>query len=268
MSNRLAVTVRTGWATLQREWLSFRINRFLHVHALLMLAIGVLALIAPPEAGAYGGSWWLFNGTTYVASISALLLGLSSAQAEVDEFPLLFTQPIALSGWVAGKFGALLTVTFSAALLLVFPIAFAFGFSAVVFGSALGAAMVTCLWAWLGAALGLSIEDPVRGLIAALLAWFVLIFGFDLGLILLGGSSWVRANPGAWVSAMMASPMDAYRVGLLFALEGVAFSGADLHPLTRWWLRNPLLWMTLCLGGWSVLALIVALRAARQRRAR
>ncbi|HTO04938.1 MAG TPA: hypothetical protein VL069_14600, partial [Opitutus sp.] len=103
MTSAAPATPRVMKATLAREFLSYRINRFLHLHVGLMLAIGALALLAPPQAAAAGTAWWVLNGVIYVASLSALLFGLSSAQAEADEFALLFTQPLKVSTWVAGK---------------------------------------------------------------------------------------------------------------------------------------------------------------------
>jgi ABC-2 type transport system permease protein/Cu-processing system permease protein len=257
---------RTLGATFARELLSYRINRFLHAHVLLMLGIGVLALIAPPEAGATGTAWWTLNGVIYVASLSALLLGLSSAQAEQEEFPLLFTQPVRLGAWVAGKCLGAAAVMLPSAVCLFLPSVWSNGVQSLAFGAALAAAAVSLLWAWLGLALGLWIEDGVRGLIAALVLWCVLLFGVDLALVLAGGTEWARAHPAIWVAVMMASPLDAYRVTLLFVFEGAAFSGAKLNALTAWWLAHPALWLGICLGLWLAVAFGGAWIASCRRR--
>jgi hypothetical protein len=253
-------------ATLSREFLSYRINRFLYVHVSLMLAIGLLALIAPPEAAAPATAWWVLNGVIYVASLSALLLGLSSAQAEADEFSLLFTQPIELRWWVAGKCLGLVGVLAPAALLLVLPTLITSGASALLFSAAVAAAGVSVLLSWIGLALGFWIHDPVRGLIGALVTWCVLLFGFDLALILVGGSEWIQAHPAFWVAGLMVSPLDAYRVTLVFTVEGAAFSGANLDTLTRWWLEHARLWFVVCLAFWCVAALGLAAGGAARRR--
>jgi hypothetical protein len=265
MSAPVATSSRTLRATFARELLSYRINRFLHLHVVLMLAIGVLALVAPPESATTGATWWTLNGVIYVASLSALLLGWSSAQAEADELPILFTHPVRLGAWVAGKCLGAAAVVIPAAALLFLPTVFSAGVTPLAAGATLAAAGVSLLWSWLGLALGLWIEDGVRGLIAALVMWCVLLFGVDLGLMLAGGSEWVRANPGVWVAAMMASPLDAYRVTWLFLFEGAAFSGAQLDALTAWWLAHPALWLGVCLGLWCVAAFGAALRGAGRR---
>jgi hypothetical protein len=253
-------------ATLAREFLSYRINRFLHLHLALMLTIGALGLLAPPEAAASGATWWMLHGVIYVASLSALLLGLSSAQAEAEEFPLLFSQPLPLGSWVGGKCLGLLGVAVAAAILLVGPALVATGGSGLLLLAGAAAGAVTALWAWIGLALGLWIQDPVRGLIASLVTWVTLLFGVDLLLILVSGADWVQASPAPWVAALMLSPLDAYRVTLLFVVERAAFSGAELHPLTRWWLDHAGMWLAICLAGWSACAIAAAVRGAVRRR--
>lgn len=268
MSALAVPAARIVSATCAREFLSYRINRFLYLHGALMLTIGALALLAPPEAAATGAAWWVLNGVTYVASLSALLLGLSSAQAEAEEFTMLFSQPLRPELWVCGKCLGLLAVAVPAAALLVLPSLFAAGSSALLLGAGAAAAGVTVLWAWIGLALGLWILDPVRGLIAALATWVALLFGVDLLLILIGGASWVHEHPAPWVAALMLSPVDAYRVTLLFVLERAAFSGADLHPLTRWWLDHPGTWLAICVVAWSGVAASAAVVGAARRRTR
>ncbi|MFT3828488.1 MAG: hypothetical protein QM691_02160 [Opitutaceae bacterium] len=253
-------------ATLGREFLSYRINRFLHVHLGLMLAIGLLALLAPSEAAAPGTAWWVFNSVAYVGSLSALLFGLSSAQAEVREFPLLFTQPLGAGEWIVGKTLGLGAVMAPSALLLVVPTLVASGPSPALLGAAGAAAGVALLLAWLGLGVGLWVREPVRGMIAALAAWCVLLFAVDLGLLVLGGAPWVHAHRGPWIAVLMLSPLDAYRVCLLFTLERAAFAGSELHPLTRWWLAHPVLWLIVCLALWSGASLALAVRAANRWR--
>jgi ABC-2 type transport system permease protein/Cu-processing system permease protein len=267
--NTIAVpAARTIRATFAREFLSYRINRFIYLHAGLMAAIGALALIAPPEAASPGTAWWVLNGVIYVASLSSLLLGLSSAQAEAEEFPLLFTQPLRTGCWVAGKGTGLVSVVVPAAALLVLPTLIVAGGSWLLLGAAVAAAAVSVLWAWTGLALGFWIQDPVRGLIAALAVWCLLLFGVDLLLILIGGSEWIHENPAVWVGALMLSPLDAYRVTLLFVVERAAFSGAELHPLTRWWLDHAAAWLALCLAGWCAVVAWAAILGAARRRTR
>lgn len=256
---------RTARATFAREWLSYRVNRFVYLHLGLMAATGLLALLAPPEAGAAGFAWWVMNGVLYVGTLSALLFGLSSAQAETEEFPMLFTHPVHPAAWVCGKALGLGVVIIPAAALLVAPAAILSGVELATWHAAGSAAGVTVLFAWFGLSLGLWVHDAVRGLIAALVTWCVLLFGLDLILISIGGSPWIHRNPGWWVGAMMVSPLDAYRVMHLFVTERAAFTGGDLDALAKWWLDHPVSWFFLCFGAWSGSTLAAAVIGARRR---
>ena len=60
----------------------------------------------------------------YFVSLFALLAGASSAQAERDEWQMLFAQPVPRAAYVVGKFIAYLSI-FAAVLLLLFLPGFA-----------------------------------------------------------------------------------------------------------------------------------------------
>ena len=265
MTSKLAPAGNVIWATVQRELLSHRLNRFLHLHVALVLVIGCLALLLPPEAASAGAAWWLLNGVLYVASLSALLLGLSSAQAEADEFAILFTQPLRFSHWVLGKCAGLFLIIVPSSFLLIAPTALVAGLSPLLIGAVSTAALVTMLMAMIGLAVGLWIVDPVRGLITAVATWCVLLFGVDLLLLSIGGADWVQQNAWAWVAPLMASPLDAYRVTLLFVLEKAAFTGSDLDPLTRWWLDHASQWFVIVTTFWILGLGALAIFGARRR---
>src|SRR5690606_36626144 len=78
-------------AAFHREVAANRLNRFLHVHLALAGIAGLLPLFTPGDA-AGAAPWWVLQATLYCLSLSTLLLGLSSAHGETDEFPLLFAQ--------------------------------------------------------------------------------------------------------------------------------------------------------------------------------
>lgn len=259
----------TGWigfrATFRRELLSYRINRFLYVHLGLVAAIGMLALLSPPDDAARGAAWWVLNGVLYVGTLSAILLGLSSAQAESEEFSQLFTQPLTTRWWILGKTAGLAAVLVPASALLAIPSLLSGFTGSLVLGS-VAAGGITVLFSWVGLLIGLTATDAVKGLIGAVAAWCVLLFGVDLLLMLLGGAEWVQRNPGPWVAALMASPLDAYRITVLFVLENAAFASADMHPLTRWWLENAAIWLLACIVAWCVIVWQLCVSAAERRR--
>src|SRR3954471_8742007 len=109
-------------AACQRELAANRVNRFLHVHLALAASAGLLPLFTPDDV-ASAAPLWVLHAVLYCRSASALLLGLSSAHAEADEFAVLFTQPVPRWAWLLGKAAGLSVVLIPASILLVLPTA-------------------------------------------------------------------------------------------------------------------------------------------------
>jgi hypothetical protein len=252
-------------AAMRREWLSHRLNRFLYAHLALVTVAGLLPLLTPGEALARGAAWWLLHAVLYAVSLSSLLLGLSSAQAEAEEFPWLLGQPAGVGPWLAGKALTLIALTGSSALLLGLPAAIAGGGTPELALATTGAAGVSIVCALGGLAMGFWIRDSVRGLIGAVAAWLGLLFGTDLLLLALAGAPFVQAHPDLWVAPLMANPLDAYRVMVLFAVERAAFSGLDVGHLAGWWSRHAPAWLALLTGAYASLAVALAWLGARRR---
>ena len=253
-------------ATASREWLSHRANRFLYWHLGLLGATGVLAVLIAPEQSERGVAWFILSGVLYVLSLSSLLLGLSSAQAETEELPFLATQPMGVVPWVLGKAAGLLTIVIPAAALLLLPWILANGWSSLLAALAAAAGLVCAVFSLLGLAVGLWVHDHVRALIAALALWFLLLFGADLLLLLAAGSAWVRDHPGGWALPLMLNPLDAFRITVMFHLENAAFNTMGAGRLVSWWTRHSALWLACCLAGWTALTLAAAIVAARRVR--
>jgi len=258
----LPVVVR---AAIAREILSHRLNRFLHAHVLLVLVAGFLPLLTPGDALARGAAWWLLHAVLYAISLSALLLGLSSAHAEAEEFTWLIGQPAGVGPWLAGKALALSIIAALSATLLAAPTLCAGGGSRELLLATGGAAGVSAVCALFGLALGFWIRDSVRGLIASVAAWFILLFGTDLLLIGIAGGSVTQRYPEFWVAALMANPLDVYRVTILFSVERAAFSGIDAGRLTAWWVAHAAIWLGFVLVAWAGGSAGLAWLGARRR---
>ena len=117
-------------ASCQREFAANRVNRFLHAHLALAAAAGFLPLFTPDDASG-AAPLWVLHAVLYCLSLSSLLLGLSSAHAEADEFPLLFAQPAPRWVWLLGKAAAVTVVLGTASLLLILPAALVGGLTLV-----------------------------------------------------------------------------------------------------------------------------------------
>ena len=110
-------------ALLLREIHAAIINRYLQVFAALALLAGVAAFLFSEDANATG--FFIVQIALYFVSLFAVLAGVSSAQTEREEWPLLLSQPVPRGAYIVGKFCASLAM-FAVVLLLLFgPAVFA-----------------------------------------------------------------------------------------------------------------------------------------------
>lgn len=260
----MTTTASTIAATFHRELAEQRLNRFLHVHLLLSATVSGLPLFTP-EAAERAAPAWIVPAVLYCLSLSSLLLGLSAAQGDSDEFPLLFTQPIGRAAWLAGKVAAMATMLIPASLLLVVPAALTSGLSMSLWSVAASAAGVCVTLALLGLAIGCWVHDHVRGLLLALGAWFTLLFGTDLVLLALSGAPVVQQWPTAWLLPLMVNPLSALRVTMVFGLEQTAPAGIGTGALAGWWLGHGGLWLSALLAVWMGAAFGTGVLGARRR---
>jgi len=265
MSTATAATCNViALAAARREWLSHRLNRFLYAHLALVLVAGFLPLMSGPDALMSGANWWLLHAVLYAVSLSAFLLGLSSAHAESEEFVWLLGQPAGVGPWLLGKAAALVILAAASAGLLGLPSALAGAASPELALTTGGAAGVAIFCAVAGLATGFWIRDSVRGLIAVVGLWLLLLFGTDLLLLALAGAPVVQKHSDVWVAALMLNPLDAFRVMVLFAVERAAFSGLQAGTLAGWWANHAPAWLAILTTAWSSLALAIAWRGARR----
>ena len=177
----------------RREIAEHRLNRFLHVHLTLCAIAGLLPLFTP-DAAERSAPAWVLQAVLYCLSLSSLLLGLSAAHGDAEEFPLLFTQPVDRGTWLAGKAAAIAALLWPASVLLIVPAALTGGLTASLLFVGAAAAGVSIALAMLGLAIGFWVRDQVRGLLLALGVWFVLLFGMDLLLLALAGWPWIQRH--------------------------------------------------------------------------
>src|SRR5687768_2264601 len=104
-------------AVLLREFRAALLNRYVQVFSVLALGGGIAAVTLSEEAGA--AAFFLLQIALYFVTLFALLVGVSSARAEAEEWPILFAQPAPRWATVIGKFIAL-TAIFSGVLAFLF----------------------------------------------------------------------------------------------------------------------------------------------------
>lgn len=260
LQHRLA----TIGAAARREVAEQRLNRFLHVHVALCALVGLLPLLTPDEAGRSAPAWVL-QAVLYCLSLSSLLLGLSAAQGDADEFPLIFTQPVDRATWLTGKSLALAALLAPASILTVAPAALTTGLTAMLSLVGAAAAGVCLALALLGLAVGFWVRDAVRGLLVALGSWFALLFGVDIVLLAVSGSPFVQRHADLWVLPLMLNPLSALRVAMLFAVERTAPVGVGASSLVSWWLDHSGLWLFVVIAAWAAAMFVLATRGARRQ---
>jgi ABC-2 type transport system permease protein/Cu-processing system permease protein len=248
-------------AVLLREIRGSLSSRYFQVFCVIALAGGIASIAFADEASA--ASLFLLQIALYFVSLFALLLGVDSARAESEEWPLLFSQPVPRSAYLIGKFLALSLIFTAASVLLFLPALFTSRFAEVVL-LYFHTAALTCVFIALGLAAGFLARERVQGLILAVAAWLFLLLGFDLVALFGAQLPVLQKMPDLWVAALMLNPLDAFRIQALFAMEQIPAEAANKTPLAAWWLAHPGLWFSLLCPVWiSALLVLTARRLAR-----
>lgn len=239
-------------AVLRREIRGSFSSRYFQVFCGIALAGGIAAIAFADETST--ASLFLLQIALYFVSLFALLLGVNSARAESEEWPLLFSQPVPRGAYVIGKFFAL-TIIFAAASSLLFLPAMFTSQPAQVASLYLYATELTCVFVALGLATGFVARERVQGLIAGVAAWLFLLLGFDLVALFSAQFPLLQKTPDLWVATLMLNPLDAFRIQALFAMEQIPAEAANKTPLAAWWLSNPGVWFSGLSSVWVVVLL-------------
>jgi len=237
-----------------RELRAALLNRFVQ----LFTAAALLAGLSPLLNDSIGGDLapiFLLQAVLYLVPLFALLIGTGSAQGDLEERAFLFAQPRGRSSVVLGKFAALWLLLTLATLALVLPGMFADTAVAPLALLWLHAAGIAGVFLALGLACGFSTNDRVKAHLAALCLWFVFLAGFDLLALAGAHLPWAQGRPELWTSLLMFNPLDALRIGALFAVDRIPFDTAQAAPLVRWWLGHLGPWFAALSAAWIALAL-------------
>lgn len=254
-----AHTIRALFA---REFRAALINRYFQVFCGLALIGGIAAAFFAEDANA--AAVFDLQLALYFVSLFALLAGVGSAQAEREEWQLLFTQPLPRSAYVIGKFFSLMSI-FAAVLLLLFLPALFSGTPprsiGLLYAHALllAAAFLAC-----GLAAGYFAHDRAHALVIGVSVWLLLLVGVDL--IGLFAARWtiIQKFPDIWVSLLMLNPLDSFRIEALFTLEQIPAEAANKTPLASWWIAHAGAWFSAIAVTWS--ATLIALTGWRLHR--
>jgi phosphotransferase system glucose/maltose/N-acetylglucosamine-specific IIC component len=237
-----------------RELRAALLNRFMQIFTVTALLTGLAPLLNHATGGDLA-PLFLLQPVLYLVPLFALLIGTGSAQGDLEERAFLFAQPGGRAALVFGKFLALWLLLSTATLALVLPGMLADTAVkplALLWLHAVGTAGVFLA---IGLACGFSTNDRVKAHLAALCLWLVFLAGFNLLALAGAHTPWMQGRPELWTSLLMLNPLDALRIGALFAVDRIPFDVSQAAPLVRWWLANLGLWFALLSAAWIALAL-------------
>ncbi len=249
-------------ALFAREFRAALINRYFQVFCALALIGGIAAALLAEDANA--AAVFDLQLALYFVSLFALLAGVGSAQAEREEWQLLFTQPLPRSGYALGKFLSLLSI-FAAVLLLLFLPALFAGTSIRMLAPLYGHTLLfSAVFLALGLVSGYLAQDRAHALVIGVSVWLLLLIGVDL--IGLFAARWplIQKFPDVWVLLLMLNPLDSFRIEALFALEQIPAEAADKTALASWWIAHGGAWFGAIAIAWS--SVILALTSWRLHR--
>ena len=243
-------------ALFAREFRAAFINRYFQVFCALGLMGGIAAAILSEDVNAT--AVFYVQIAIYFVSLFALLAGVGSAQAEREEWQLLFTQPLPRAACVVGKFCALFSM-FGGVLLLMFM-------PGLLAGSAIRALvplyfetlLLAATFLACGLAAGYFAHDRAQGLIVGLSLWLLLLFALDLIALFAARWSAIQTLPDLWVALLMFNPLDSFRINALFALQQIPAEAANKTPLAGWWIAHASVWFIAIAVMWSVMLVTLA----------
>src|SRR6516165_4034355 len=239
-----------------REFRAALINRYFQVFCALGLIGGIAAAIFGEDANAT--AVFYVQIAIYFVSLFALLAGVGSAQAEREEWQLLFSQPLPRAACVVGKFCALLSM-FGGILLLMFVPGLLAGFAihalALLY---LETFLLAVTFLACGLAAGYLAHDRAQALIVGVSVWLLLLFGLDLVALFAARWSTIQNVPDLWVALLMLNPLDSFRINALFALQQIPAEAANKTPLASWWIAHASIWFIAIAVVWSLMLVMLS----------
>ena len=245
-----------------REFRLALINRYFHVFSALALIGGIAAALFSEDANATG--FFHLQVALYFVSLFALLAGVGSAQAEREEWQLLFTQPLPRSRYVIGQFFALVSIFAGVLLLLFLPPLFVGADLRMMALLYLQTLLLAATFLACGLTAGYFAHDRAQALIVGVSAWLLLLFGVDLIALFAARWSGIQKVPDLWVVMLMLNPLDSFRIEALFALQQIPAEAASKTPLAGWWTAHAGAWFAGMAVVWS--AAMVTLASLRMSR--
>jgi len=249
-------------ALFTRELRAALINRYFQVFCALGLIGGVAAAVFSEDTNTIASFYLPL--ALYFVSLFALLAGLGSAQAEREEWQLLFAQPLPRAAYVIGKFSALLLIFAGVLVLMIAPGIFVGSPLRTMASLYFETLLLAGTFLACGLAAGYLAHDRAQALVAGLTVWLILLFGLDLVALFAARWSSIQSVPDLWVALLMLNPLDSFRINALFAFQQIPAEAANKTRLASWWIAHAGIWFTAIGVVWSLI--LIALGGLRLNR--
>lgn len=241
-------------ALFAREWAALCASRVVWVFAGACLLAG--AGVTLGTGGAASAVWLALPLVLYLVPLLGLLAGVSAALGDLGEAPVLVPRapgPLVRAGVKWPLWSGLIAV---AALAWLAPAAIRSGEADALLRLWAMTAGEAAVFVALGLAVGrLAPGGGTAAYLAALFFGFLFIGGAGVLGWVAARSDFFREHPQLWTLGLMAHPVEALRVGLLFSLDTLPVEAARLPDLARWWLAHTGLWYAGLVLLWSAAAL-------------
>lgn len=254
---------RAVQALLIREWAALSASRVVWVFAGACLLAGFGVTFGVGEA--VSAVWMALPLVLYLVPLLGLLAGVSAALGDLEEAPMLVPRAPGRLTRACVKWPLWSGLIALAALAWLAPAAIRSGEAEQLLQLWAMAAGEAAIFVALGLAVGRLVPGGgTTAYIAALFFGFLFIGGAGVLGWLAARSDFFQENPQLWTFGLMAHPVEALRVGLMFSLDTLPVEAERLPGLARWWLANTGLWYAALVLFWSTAALgVSALRRER-----
>ena len=238
-----ALAIREGYTALH--------NRFVQAFALVVWASSTaVAVFTGNDASVPFAVLLLW---LYVVPLFALLIGVRTIHEERDEHPFLLSQPVPRATFIIAKLTTLVGLIAAVLAAALVPVALAApgGGWMLIFGLGLALALIGVS---VGLALGQYAQSAVRGLMGALLLWFVGLVLYDFATLALVQVPFMHGQPALWMGILLLNPLDAVRLAGLMGLEAVPFTVPGAQQWAEPLLNRLDIWVAALTLVWTAVA--------------
>ena len=244
---------RTIQALFMRERAALLASRVVWIFAAACLIAGLGVSVGIGEARS--SLWMALPLVLYLVPLLGLMTGVSAAIGDIDEAPMLVPRTPGPFIRALVKWPLWFGLIALAALAWLAPASIRSGEVDKLFQLWAMATGEAAIFVALGLAIGRWAPSGTSAYLVALIFGFFFITGAGVLGWIAARSQFFQENPQLWTVGLMAHPVEALRVGLMFSLETLPVDADRLPRIASWWLAHSGLWYGLLVLVWSSAAL-------------